>query len=56
MIISKAYSCPCGDWHPTPKWLKWFGKAPYRRALYAWPHIGGGWDGWEYALTSGFGA
>jgi hypothetical protein len=53
MTISEEYRQPCGEWHPTPKWLLWLGKPPYRRALYAWPQIGGGWDGWEYSAPVG---
>lgn len=49
MQISEIHRCPCGEWHETPGWLRWLGRPSYRRALYAWPHIGGGWDGWEYA-------
>lgn len=51
MKISETYRCPCGEWHPTPRWLQFFGKPPFRRALYAWPQIGGGWDGWEFTYT-----
>lgn len=50
-MISEEYRQPCGDWHSTPQWLQWLGKPPYRRALYAWAQIGGGWDGWEYAQS-----
>lgn len=48
MTISETHHCPCGPWQPTPRWLCWFGKPRYRRALYAWWNIGGGFDGWEY--------
>lgn len=48
-MISEAYHCPCGDWQATPRWLFW--KPPFRRPLYAWWNIGGGFDGWEYALS-----
>jgi hypothetical protein len=50
MIISDRYSCPCGDWEATPRWLFW--KPPFRRPLYAWWNIGGGFDGWEYSVSS----
>lgn len=50
MTISETHHCPCGPWQPTPRWLFW--KPPYRRALYAWWNIGGGFDGWEYSVTS----
>lgn len=52
MIISERYSSPCGDWEQTPAWLQWLGKPAYRRPLYAWPQIGGGFDGWEYSVSS----
>ncbi|GEC56825.1 hypothetical protein ABIF38_005216 [Bradyrhizobium japonicum] len=53
-MISEMYRCPCGDWERTPAWLFW--KPPFRRALYAWWNIGGGFDGWEYsALVSSSG-
>ena len=48
MTISEVHHQPCGEWRVTPTWLQWLGKQPYRRALYAWAQIGGGWDGWEY--------
>jgi hypothetical protein len=51
MTTSETYRQPCGEWQPTPVWLQWLGKPAYRRALYAWPQIGGGWDGWEYASS-----
>lgn len=51
MQISEQFHCPCGPWHLTPTWLRFLGKPQYRRHLYAWPQIGGGWDGWEFSDT-----
>lgn len=37
-----------GKWERTPRWLRWFGKAPYRR----WNHVanvGGIFGEWEYS-------
>lgn len=38
-----------GPWHKTPIWLRWLGRPHWRRAIYASPYIGGGWDDWEYS-------
>lgn len=40
-----------GPWEPTPLWLRWLGKPPYRRNVYAAGMIGGGWDGWEFSYS-----